>query len=673
MLHTTELNSLHGELSLSQVQTIVKEILSKREELSEEQILALIEEKKKEGRGLLSEEGAARLVAEELLIQTRGTDLGRMQVKDLVSGLNDVTISGRVLLTYPPQQFQRKDGTPGRVMRLVIVDKSERVRCAIWDRHVDVLSRAGNLQGRVIRIGHAYTRQGLAGNTEVHAGERSSIEIDPNDMPTTDLPEFKDLFTPLNSLSPGTTQVNTIGIVQVPPRHYTFAKEDRTGSVLRTQIADESGAIPVVAWNERAEELREIKNGDILQMMNARVRLDNNSRLELHVESRSQVQILQSPPDYLKLPVAKNYKVADITGQSGAINLTASVLAKGSAQEIKRQTGEKVNVSRLIIGDETGIVSLSLWDDKADLVNNLETGDAIELRGVVARDRLGEVMLSLGKSGELHKTPTNQAKARGPTKLNALQTAKGLVIVEGEVIEQPLTRQVVTDKGETINLASFTLRDDTATSRVTFWRDQVDKVSKLKPKMHVKIFGLRVRTGLGGDFELSSIPLTRVESIEELPKDKPAWEDIRHIIALELGLETWIKGTILDVGTTKLVALCASCDTPLKIADSTFTCEKCNDKREAKIVYHGSLQIDDGTGVAEISILDAEANDLLALNVDEIKGQMLAKTDQEFILTREQLSVLVGKEIEIYGRAKEKNSKGKFVFLSQKVSFSNKM
>ena len=58
----------------------MEDILSKRRELSQEQILALIEEKKREGRGLLSDEGAARLVAEELLIQTRGTDLGRMQV-----------------------------------------------------------------------------------------------------------------------------------------------------------------------------------------------------------------------------------------------------------------------------------------------------------------------------------------------------------------------------------------------------------------------------------------------------------------------------------------------------------------------------------------------------------------------------------------------------------------
>ena len=330
-----------GERSLSPVQTIVKDILSKRAELSEAQILALIEEKKKEGRGLLSEEGAARLVAEELLIQTRGTELGRMQVKDLVSGLNDVTISGRVLLAWSPQQFQRKDGTPGRVMRLVLVDKSDRVRCAIWDRHVDILSRAGDLQGRIIRIGHAYTRQGLSGDTEVHAGERSSIQIDPNDMPTSDLAEFKDLFTPLSALAPGTTQINAIGVVQVAPRHYTFSKEDRTGSVLRTIIADESGVIPLVAWNERAEELRNIKNGEILQILNARIRLDNNARLELHVESRSQVQILPSAPEYLKMPVAKAYKITDLTAQSGSVDLTVYVLAKGAPQEIKRLSNAK--------------------------------------------------------------------------------------------------------------------------------------------------------------------------------------------------------------------------------------------------------------------------------------------------------------------------------------------
>jgi predicted Mrr-cat superfamily restriction endonuclease len=45
---------------LTVVESIVGDILSKRRELSQDQILALIEEKKKEGRGLLSDEGAAR-------------------------------------------------------------------------------------------------------------------------------------------------------------------------------------------------------------------------------------------------------------------------------------------------------------------------------------------------------------------------------------------------------------------------------------------------------------------------------------------------------------------------------------------------------------------------------------------------------------------------------------
>jgi ssDNA-binding replication factor A large subunit len=659
---------------VSPVQTIVKDILSKREELSEEQVLALIEEKKKEGRGLLSEEGAARLVAEELLIQTRGTELGRMQVKDLVSGLNDVTISGRVLLTWPPQQFQRKDGTPGRVMRLVLVDKSDRVRCAIWDRHVDVLSRSGDLQGRIIRIGHAYTRQGLSGDTEVHAGERSSIQIDPNDMPTSDLPEFKDLFTPLNALSPGATQVNAVGVVQAVPRHYTFAKEDRTGSVLRTMIGDESGVISVVAWNERAEELREIKNGDILQALNARVKLDNNARLELHVESRSQVQILHSPPVYLKMPVVKAYKIADLTGQSGAVDLTVCVLGKGASQEIKRSTGDTVKVSRLIVGDETGIVSLSLWDDKADLINDLEEGNVVELRGVVPRDRLGEVMLSIGKSGELRKIPTQQFTVKSATRLNALQSNKGLVVVEGEVGDEPLERQVVTEKGETINLASFTLRDNTASSRVTFWRDQVDQVSKLRAGTRVKISGLRVRTGLSGDFELSSIPLTRVEILEESAKERPAWEDIRHIIALQPGLSTWIKGVILEaLGVPSLVMVCEDCGTAVKVIENAFTCETCKAQRTGKLAFEGRLRIDDGTGVAEITVSGVDAGNLLPLNADEIKSQMLMKGDHETELSREQISILVGKEIEVYGTASQRDPQSKFDIATKKVFLTNKM
>jgi replication factor A1 len=649
----------------------VEDILSKRRELSQDQILALIEEKKREGRGLLSDEGAARLVAEELLVQTRGTELGRMRVRDLVPGLNDVNISGRVLLTWPPQDFQRKDGTPGRVMRIVLADKSDRVRCAIWDRHVDFLLRAGALQGRVLRVGHAYTRQGLAGDTEVHAGDRSSIEIDPEDMPTSDLPEFGDLFTPLGELSPGANQVNAIGVVQSEPRHYTFTKEDKAGSVLRAFVADESGSIPFVVWNERAEELSELKAGDIIQALNARVRLDRNGGPEVHVESRSQVQILKSPPPYLKPPVAKLYRIADL-GPQGSVNLLVQVLAVGVPQEIKRPTEEAVKVTRLLVSDESGMISLSLWDDKSELAKELHEGDNIELTGVSVRDRQGENMLSLGKSGRLQKIADKHVTVKGTTKLNALQQAKGLVTVEGTVAETPTPRQVVTERGDQIDLASFILRDDTGTSRVTFWREQAVNVLKLRAGTHVRIQGMRVRTGLSGDFELTSIPLSRLEIPEEGVKEKPAWEDIRHVIALEPGLTTWIKGVILEVlDGPKIGLACESCGSEMVISDNELRCENCKQPRSGRFSLSTNLRLDDGTGIVDVRLMSANASGLTLFDRKEIETQMLEKHTPTIDLSRERASILIGKEVEVNGTAKPSSDQGKLEFLVTRIMLAS--
>ena len=652
---------------LSTVHAIVEDILLKRHDLSEEQVFALIEEKKKEGRGLLSDEGAARLVAEELLIQMRGTDLGRMQVKDLVSGLNDVTISGRILMSWPLQEFQRRDGTLGRVMRLTMFDKTGRVRCALWDRHADTAAKRGGLQGKIIRMGHAYTRQGLAGDVEVHAGDRSSIEIDPQDMPTIDFPEFKELFTPVSGITAEANQVNTVGIVQSDPRLYSFTKEDRLGRVLRTIIADESGSIPLVAWNERAEELKDIRKGHILQVLNARTRLDSNTRLELHIETRSQITILQSPPEYLKIPVQRTPKIADLTLQPGLVDLSVCVLAKGAPREVKRSTGESVKVSSLLVADETGIASISLWDDKAGLVNELAEGDPVSIRGVSIRERFGEFRLSLGRSSELQKS-TVEIATPSATKLNTLNSAKGLLIVEGNVGDEPVVRQVTTERGETINVASFTLRDDIGTARVTLWREQATDATKLRPGTRLRLSGVRVRPGLSGQLELSSIPLTKIEPVDKAAGNRPAWEDIRQVIGLEAGLTTWIKGMILEaVDAPRLMATCETCKEVLSVSDGAFNCAHCGSIRMGDITMSGRLRIDDGTGVTDVIFQNQNPRQFTPIDTQELRDQILKERKSSIELEKGVLSNLVGKEIEVYGLAEKKSEQEKLVFKAKRV------
>jgi ssDNA-binding replication factor A large subunit len=542
----------------------------------------------------------------------------------------------------------------------------------LWDRHADTASKKGDLQGTIIRIGHAYTRQGLAGDVEVHAGDRSSIEIDPQDMPTTDFPEFSDLFIPIGSITAETNQVNTVGAVQIDPRVYSFTKEDRSGSVLRTVIADESGSMPLVAWNERAQELQEIKKGDILQIINARTRLDTNSRPELHAEARSQVAILGSAPEFFKMPVARTYRISDLTPTTGSADLSVAVLAKSSPRDVSRTTGESVKVASLLIADESGVASISLWEDKAELVNQLAEGDSIDVTGVSIRERLGELRLSLGKSGHLQKSI---AKAGLPstTKLNALQSAKGLLLVEGVVSDEPLIRQVATERGETVNVASFTLRDDVGSVRLTLWRDLASDATKLRPGNRIRVYGVRVRSGLGGQLELGSISLTKIEHVDKAPSDRPAWEDIRQVIALEGGLTTWIKGIVLEVvDRPRLVATCETCNAPLSVSERNFTCDHCKSIKAGSITMSGKVRIDDGTGVADVILAGQDPRQFAPTDAQELRERMIDQGTASMELEKEYLSNLVGKELEIYGST-EKGEQEKLAFRAKRIVMLTKL
>jgi ssDNA-binding replication factor A large subunit len=260
------------------------------------------------------------------------------------------------------------------------------------------------------------------------------------------------------------------------------------------------------------------------------------------------------------------------------------------------------------VGDETGMLTLSLWDDKADLVGELREGDVIRLHGVSVREKLGELRLSLGRSGELEKVNA-VLRLVAPTRVSSLATVKGLVTVEGTVADQPVIRQVSTEKGETIEVASFTLKEETGSTRVTFWRDQVSLARELRPNCRLRITGVRVRPGLNGQMELSSVPVTTV-SILSTPIEKPAWEDIRKIISLEAGLKTWIKGQVVESGDRK-------------------------------------LKIDDGTGVTDVAWDDNISNQI---------GNM---------------SEVIGKELEIYGSV-QKIDENKLIFKAAKVLITDK-
>jgi len=244
---------------------------------------------------------------------------------------------------------------------------------------------------------------------------------------------------------------------------------------------------------------------------------------------------------------------------------------------------------------------------------------------------------------------------------------KGLLTVEGVVSDEPLIRQVATEKGETVNVASFTLRDDTGLAKVTLWREQATAATRLRPGTRLRIVGVSVRPGFTGQLELSTLPFTKINTLDQSATGRPAWEDIRHVIALEPGLTTWIKGTVLDtVGELSLAAHCETCDGDLKVTEHSFMCDRCNIKKSGEVVVTGRLKIDDGTGVVEVILTNQDLSELSSTDPKPIAERILNEKRAEGHMSKEELAYLMGEEIEVYGTA-EQGAQGKLGFDAKKI------
>jgi len=268
---------------LGRLDDLIKRILKARDGLGEDHLRRLIEEKKRAYLGFLSDEGAAHLVAQDLSVDLRGdrfreaTPLG-----SLIQGLSDVTVIGRVITVWPLKRFKRPGGGEGSLLRILLADKSGEATCVLWDPAAEIveLSLQGKLLDKVLKITHGYTRGGLKGGLEIHVGERGMIHLISEDE-APQLPSLRDYITPLRDAEDG--NVNLECRVDGVPQTRVFTRRDGgEGKLSRIKVSDESAKASLVAWDERAEELSNVKTGETLLILNAKAKRLPDGSLEIH-------------------------------------------------------------------------------------------------------------------------------------------------------------------------------------------------------------------------------------------------------------------------------------------------------------------------------------------------------------------------------------------------------
>ena len=271
---------------------IIQQILSKHPEVSRNQILENLETEKSKTGGLIADETLLRLIAARYGVEILKDRVhGRFSINHLVPGLNDVTVTGRVIAVYPPKTFEGERS--GKFASLIIADRDATIRVILWNDKVKLIETGELKVGQIVRFFHGYTREDRKGTAELHLGNRSQIEIEPKNIEADEYPLISKFATKISKITKAHKDIHLTGTVKELFPASTFTRSDmRTGTVMHFTLIDETGEIPVVVWNEKAEELeKSLKIKAKLQMVNAKVKENTNGKLEIHVDSSTYVEV----------------------------------------------------------------------------------------------------------------------------------------------------------------------------------------------------------------------------------------------------------------------------------------------------------------------------------------------------------------------------------------------
>ncbi|PHP45477.1 replication factor A [Methanosarcinales archaeon ex4572_44] len=278
-----------------------------------------------------------------------------------------------------------------------------------------------------------------------------------------------------------------------------FSRDDgSTGKVANLIVGDETGSIRAVLWDDSAGcvATREIAEGISIGITGFARGGENG--VEVHLGRFSTIK----PLDYDVEVKIKHYQIADIAEGMVSINLRARVIDVGSTRSFKRRDGGEGKVRNITLGDETGKINITLWDERTEVPFGED--DTIEVRNAYAKKNnyTGKTELQLSREGVVEQTEADIGYNEKITPITDIEidrtySIRGFVSGIGEIRE--FTRR----DGGVGQVANMHVSDDTGRIRVTLWGDHAEVVDEIDIGSEVLIIDAQTRTGFSEEVELN--------------------------------------------------------------------------------------------------------------------------------------------------------------------------
>jgi replication factor A1 len=186
----------------------LEEILSeieKQTDVSRDELLKKINQKCEQLSGLITKEGAAHLIARELGIDLPEETRKQLQIKNIVSGMKNVNVIGRIIKISPINEFERSNGKKGKVVNLFVADDTSYFRLPLWNDQVKLIEEEAVKFGDTIQIFNGISKENIFGDIEISLGRFGGIR-----QVEAKLPSVEELTKKFLSFAPEKTFIKDI-------------------------------------------------------------------------------------------------------------------------------------------------------------------------------------------------------------------------------------------------------------------------------------------------------------------------------------------------------------------------------------------------------------------------------------------------------------------------------
>lgn len=307
-------------------------------------------------------------------------------------------------------------------------------------------------------------------------------------------------FKEIGEISADDEFVSFVGKVVHTGGTHEFSREDGSlGRVANVHVADETGEIRLAVWDEVADMVKvgELEVGEVLSIEGAKVR-DGPNGLEASVTGSTEMKRDDSDVEVTEAFV----DVGDLEPGLGAVHVRGRVLDVSDVRTFDRDDGSTGKVASLRVGDETGKVRVSAWDEKAGDVGEFSPGDSVEVRYGYTRERHGDTELHVGRRGSLDHSDEEVSYEDRFTLIDDV-LPEGQYDVEGRVLAVDDVHTFQRNDGSEGKVANVHIGDDSGRIRVAFWDDKADEVQSVSPGDTLVLRDAGGRSGQDGTPELS--------------------------------------------------------------------------------------------------------------------------------------------------------------------------